>query len=207
MTDMDLETGLPEDLKQCIAFHGHFCPGLAYGYLVAKGAETYLGLSRSSDEEVVAICENDSCAVDALQQLLGTTFGKGNLVFQDYGKNAFTIYSRNSGKAFRFCRKTGYVYEGKNPDEYDVLASGFSDGALNPEQQARYKYLKGRDLALKPCEKVFDVREVKFEPPPFAPLAPSMPCAVCGELTMQTKMTETGAGDFLCRPCADRQEL
>ncbi len=210
MTDMnmnkDLETGLPDDLKQCIAFHGHFCPGLAYGYLVARGAQKYLGLSRSSDEEVVAICENDSCSVDALQTLLGTTFGKGNLVFRDYGKNAFTIFSRNTGKAYRFSRKTDYVYEGENLEEYNALASGFSDGSLSPEQNARYRYLKGKDLALKPCEKVFDVREIEFERPPYAPLAPSTACAVCGELTMQTKMVKTGSGDFLCKPCAEQKD-
>ena len=27
---------LPEDLKKCVDFHGHLCPGLVYGYLVAK---------------------------------------------------------------------------------------------------------------------------------------------------------------------------
>ena len=71
---------LPEDLKRCIAFHGHLCPGLVYGYLVAKEAVRLLGLRRSQDEEVVVISENDTCAVDALQVLLGTTTGKGNLM-------------------------------------------------------------------------------------------------------------------------------
>ena len=32
---------LPEDLKKCVAFHGHLCPGLVYGYLVAKEAIKY----------------------------------------------------------------------------------------------------------------------------------------------------------------------
>ena len=71
---------LPEDLKRCIAFHGHLCPGLVYGYLIAKKAVRLLGLRRSQDEEVVVISENDTCAVDALQVLLGTTTGKGNLM-------------------------------------------------------------------------------------------------------------------------------
>lgn len=69
---------LPDDLKECILFHGHLCPGLVYGYLVAKEATQIFGLSRAKDEEVVAICENDSCAVDAIQVLLGTSVGKGN---------------------------------------------------------------------------------------------------------------------------------
>jgi formylmethanofuran dehydrogenase subunit E len=63
----NIKFNLPEDLKKCIEFHGHLCPGLVYGYLVAREAITLLKLKRSKDEEVVAISENDSCAVDALQ--------------------------------------------------------------------------------------------------------------------------------------------
>ncbi len=54
---------LPEDLKKCIEFHGHLCPGLVYGYLVAKEAINILKLKRSKDEEVVVISENDSCGL------------------------------------------------------------------------------------------------------------------------------------------------
>jgi len=95
---------LPEGLKKCIEFHGHLCPGLVYGYLVAKEGINLLKLKRSKDEEVVVISENDSCAVDALQVLLGTSTGKGNLIFKDYGKNAYTILNRSQKRAFRFSR-------------------------------------------------------------------------------------------------------
>jgi hypothetical protein len=43
--------------------------------------------------------ENDSCAVDAVQVMTGCTFGKGNLIFRDYGKQAYTFMSRATGKA------------------------------------------------------------------------------------------------------------
>jgi formylmethanofuran dehydrogenase subunit E len=56
-------------------------------------------LKRSEDEETVAVCENDSCAIDALQIVLGTVAGKGNLIIQDYGKNAFTVLSRATNQA------------------------------------------------------------------------------------------------------------
>jgi formylmethanofuran dehydrogenase subunit E len=87
----NIKTNLPQDLIKCIDFHGHLCPGLVYGYLVAKEAISLLELKRSNDEEIIAISENDSCAVDALQVLLGATAGKGNLIFKNYGKNAYTI--------------------------------------------------------------------------------------------------------------------
>jgi len=76
---------LLDDLKKCVEFHGHICPGLIYGYRVAKEAIQLMHIGRSVDEEVVAVCENDSCAVDALQVMLGTLAGKGNLLIKNYG--------------------------------------------------------------------------------------------------------------------------
>ena len=63
----DKTLALPDDLRRCIEFHGHLCPGLVYGYLVAKEAVRLLAVGRSEDEEAVAFPENDSYAVDALQ--------------------------------------------------------------------------------------------------------------------------------------------
>jgi len=70
MLTKDTMLDIPEDLARCMAFHGHICPGLVYGYLVAKEAMKLMNLERATDEEIVAICDNDSCAVDALQVLL-----------------------------------------------------------------------------------------------------------------------------------------
>jgi formylmethanofuran dehydrogenase subunit E len=91
--------------KSAVEFHGHECGGLRWGYKVAQFAMEKLGIDRSTDEELVAIVENDSCAVDGIQVLTGCTFGKGNLFFRDYGKHAYTFYNRNTGKGIRITRK------------------------------------------------------------------------------------------------------
>jgi len=93
--------------KESISFHGHECKGLAWGYKVAMYALEKLGYDRSQDEELVAIVENDSCAIDAIQFVTGCTFGKGNLIFRDYGKHVYTFYSRNTGRGIRISRKKG----------------------------------------------------------------------------------------------------
>ncbi len=193
---------LPEDLKRCIAFHGHLCPGLVYGYLVAKEAIQLLGLHRSQDEEVVAISENDTCAVDALQVLLGTTAGKGNMIMKDYGKNAFTILNRSDKRAFRFSRKAYYRYDGEHQEEFGRLEAAFAAGNATTKQRTRHKLLKSLDLLSKPFDAVFSTTAVKLPEPPYAPLAPSEACAQCGEMTMSTKMVETNHGKRLCIPCA-----
>jgi formylmethanofuran dehydrogenase subunit E len=52
---------------------------------MATAAMELLESFRAEDEELVAIAKNDACSVDALQCVTGRTFGKGNLLFRDYG--------------------------------------------------------------------------------------------------------------------------
>lgn len=198
---------LPEDLRRCVAFHGHLCPGLVYGYLVARQALEVLGLSRSHDEEVVVISENDTCAVDALQVMLGTTLGKGNLLIRDYGKNAFTVFNRSDKRAFRFLRTRGYQYDGDHPQEYERLEQAYASGRATAAQRHRQKWLKALDLLEKPFDRVFETRPVECPQPPYAPLAPSKACDRCGEMTMATRMVQAQDGQALCIPCAQETGL
>ncbi len=173
------ELNVPQDLEKCIKFHGHLCPGLPYGYLVAKEAIRLLGIRRSEDEEIVAMPENDSCAVDALQVLLGTTAGKGNLILKDYGKNVYTILDRASGRGFRFSRKIS---------------------CRNDQQD---KVLKSKSLLSRPFEEIFSTEEISASMPPYARISPSEPCAKCGELTMADKLRQGQDGKSMCIPCSD----
>ncbi|NQT10833.1 MAG: formylmethanofuran dehydrogenase [Desulfobacteraceae bacterium] len=195
---------MPEELKQCIAFHGHLCPGLVYGYLVSQQAINILDLKRSKDEEVVAICENDSCAIDSLQVLLGTTAGKGNLIINNYGKNAYTIISRSKKKAYRFSRKQYYKYNGKNKEDFAMLDAAISSGSATIKQKMRQKLLKATDLLSRPFDDIFSTSKVEFSMPTYAPLARSEVCNICGEMTMSTKMVSTDDGKRICIPCSKR---
>jgi len=197
-----IEATLPEDLKHCIAFHGHLCPGLVYGYRVAKAAIDLLQIKRSRDEEIVAISENDSCAVDGIQVVLGTTMGKGNLILKDYGKNAYTILSRANKKAYRFSRKKVYQYKGEEKDEFDRLDEAISSNTATESKKWRHKLLKANDLLTKPFDDIFSTHEVDFITPPYAPLARSEACTKCGEMTMSTKMAVAENGRLICIPCS-----
>src|SRR5690242_598825 len=96
-----MKKDFPFDLQKAIEFHGHFCPGLATGYRVARTALEKLGVHRSDDEELLAIVETDNCALDAIQSVLGCTIGKGNLIYKDFGKKVYTVASRKLNKAVR----------------------------------------------------------------------------------------------------------
>lgn len=193
----------PEDLQQCIAFHGHLCPGLIYGYRAAKEACRVLGTGRSSDEEILALAENDSCAVDALQVILGTTLGKGNLIVRDYGKNAYTIADRKSGRALRFSRTREYRYGGDRPEEFARLEAKLSGNEITEEERKRQRFLKSLDLLKRDFNEIFDTEEMPFGDRDYAPIEKSLPCSVCGEMTMAGRLVKRG-GKLCCIPCANK---
>jgi formylmethanofuran dehydrogenase subunit E len=191
-----------EALQACVEFHGHLCPGLVYGYRVAMEAIARLDLTRAEDEETVVISENDSCAVDAFQVLLGATLGKGNLILRDWGKNAYTVFDRRTGRALRFIRRKAYSYQGAGPEEYAILEEKMNTGTATPEELKRQKVLKALDLLQLPFADLFDTEEVATpEMPPYAILVPSLPCACCGEMTMVSRLVVSEGGQNRCRRC------
>lgn len=207
---------LPEDsvfadgdgLKTCVDFHGHLCPGLVYGYRVAVEAMKRLNLSRAGDEETVAIAENDSCAVDALQVLLGTTLGKGNLLLRDYGKNAYTIFSRAQNRGLRFSRKKAYAYRGEGEKQYAMLEEKMNRGTATAEDLRAQKYLKARHLLALPFAELYDTEEIDgLFIPSYAALAPSLPCDDCGEMTMSSRLAPADDGGRRCRPCEEKRKV
>src|SRR4030043_1392109 len=97
------EKSVDENFKKCVEFHGHRCPGLAIGFQAARALMDRLGTKRAPDEELVAIVETDACGADAIQVMTGCTFGKGNFIFRNYGKHAFSLMDRKRAKAMRVC--------------------------------------------------------------------------------------------------------
>jgi len=56
------------------------------------------------------------------------------------------------------------------------------------DDRRELKRLKVSDLLVRPFAEIFTITEVPFDEPLYAPLAPSEPCAICGEMTMAVKM-------------------
>lgn len=190
------------DWERALNFHGHICPGLATGYRVAQAALARLRADRSEDEELVAIVENDSCAVDAVQVLLGCTFGKGNLVFRDYGKQVYTIGSRESGRAVRIA-----VRDRKRDVDpsYTDLMNKVMAGTAGPEEMETYRQKReDRILAIleMPEDELLDIRDVQLELPPRARVFNSVICSVCGERVMEPR-ARVRDGKPVCIECAE----
>ncbi len=159
-------------------FHGHSCPGLAIGYRMASAGLDALHAIRAEDEELVAIVENDACGVDALQILTGCTFGKGNLLFHDYGKPIYTIYSRPSRQGVRVLFHGHGVPEGIREER-----ATFTKWLLSTTQ-----------------ENIVSVTPVFTPPPEPARIMESTTCNECREPVMKSRIINT-AGKDVCIPC------
>lgn len=186
---------MEEDFKKAVEFHGHVCLGLAMGYRVARYVKGHY--PRSEDEELVCIAENKSCSVDAVQSLLGCTAGKGNLVLVDNGKQAFTFYSRDQGKALRIYFK-GDVFAGMDALRQKMAAGTLTAGEKKEMEGLRSRIIEqiltGRD------EDLLDVREAEIPAPEKARIYPSLVCQECGERFMEI-MGRTAEGKVLCKDC------
>jgi formylmethanofuran dehydrogenase subunit E len=193
-----------DTLEQVVQFHGHMCPGLAMGVRAAEVARSLLG-ERAEDEEVVAVVETDMCAVDAIQFLTGCTFGKGNLVHRDYGKNAYTFFRRSDGRAVRVATRPGGF--GPPDPEWEALFARVRSGAASPEEERRFRELhlaRARRILEAPLEDLYTISELVAEPPRRARIHASVPCARCGEPTMETRVRSLG-GKQLCIPCFEAE--
>lgn len=188
-----------ETIERIVSFHGHMCPGLAMGIQVSAIALREIG-PHAQDEEVVAAVETDMCAVDAIQFLTGCTFGKGNLVHRDHGKNVYTFWRRSDGRAVRIAGRPAAW--GRDP-EHEELFKKVRLGTASDAERERFQELhvaRAQAILETPPEELFEVREVRDVVPRKARIHASIVCADCGEGTMETRIRRFG-GRELCPEC------
>jgi len=191
-------------LERAVQFHGHVCPGLLMGVRVAEFAQKHLGVNQDIDEELVAVVETNSCGVDAIQSILGCTFGKGNLIYKDYGKNVYTIASREKKRAVRIAQK----YRDKKSPESIRYRELNSLGQLNDDQEAEREDLLAlifENTMSAPFEELFDWQDIDFVFPEKAQIDTTVQCAVCGEGVMDSKTIKSAEG-LICKACLIAKE-
>jgi formylmethanofuran dehydrogenase subunit E len=185
-----------------VNFHGHSCPGLALGYRVSLKALKEFK-ERSKDEELVAIVENNSCAVDAVQVITGCTFGKGNLIFKDYGKQVYTFVRRPSGKSIRISIKW------KKPSETIEEKDLWERYMKGDRTKKIIKFVHNRKAAkinhiLSADDKeLMYVTKGKGRLPQEAVIFKSIICSSCKEKVMEPR-ARIKNGEIICIPCFEK---
>jgi formylmethanofuran dehydrogenase subunit E len=194
----------PELIKKTIDFHGHWCPGLAIGIRAAELALKEIG--KAPDEEIVAVVETDMCAVDAIQYLTGCTFGKGNLIHKDYGKNAFTFYRRRDNKAVRLILRRE-VFGDAGPVFRELNRKVQEEGLTQDEEKTWREIREGisRRIMESDFSGIFETKEPTTPVPKKARIVVTLVCESCGEPVMETR-TRRFRDKVLCIPCFDNLE-
>ncbi|MDQ7093782.1 FmdE family protein [Desulfosporosinus sp. PR] len=196
------------DWERCVSFHGHVCPGLAIGF---QAAQIALKLLPELGEEpynpksgIVSIVQNDACGVDAVQTLLSSTFGKGNLMFMDHGKHVFSFIRRQDGQGVRVALKYGAM----DNERHQALRVKMMDNTATPQESEEFYQLHeeiSRHLVEAPPEEHFAWRKIHFELPKGPRLNPTVQCAFCGEGVMEQRASVRD-GRIACPECVEKYE-
>ncbi|WP_082092898.1 FmdE family protein [Methanosarcina siciliae] len=192
------------DFDTAVKFHGHVCPGISIGYRVAALAADRFK-DRSEDEELVAVVENRSCAVDAIQAINGCTCGKGNLIFKEHGKHVYTFFKRGDKKALRISMTSDAF---PRDDRHTALFAKLRAGTASPEEAEEFRAshaAKSQRILEMPEEELFFVSEVEIEPPEKAIIYPTLICSKCGEGFMEP-LGRVKNGEIVCIPCFEAKD-
>ncbi len=199
----DEAISLGGDFSKCIEFHGHTCPGLAIGFQAARTLMERLGARKAPDEELVAIVETDACGADAIQVMTGCTFGKGNFLFKNYGKHAFSLMDRRKRKGVRVCLRSDAF---KMDPESLSLSEKVQKDEASAEEIKRYRQLQQErveKILNADTDSLFEIEEISPEIPAKASIMESGMCDFCGE-SAKVDLLRTIDGKKVCIPCAER---
>jgi len=202
----DEETFSSSDFARCVQFHGHTCPGLTIGFQAAITLMKRLDVKKAPDEELLAIVETDACGADAIQVMTGCTFGKGNFIFRNYGKHAFSLMDRGKRKGIRVCLLPDVF---KSDREYLSLCKKVQSNEASVEETERFRQLQ-QDRVKKVLEadpeSLFKIEEISADIPPKARIMESGICDLCGEPTKMDLLRKISSKK-ICIPCAERRRI
>ncbi len=185
--------------------HGHFCPGLAMGVIMANKAMQHIRATSDGLEDLLAIVETNNCTSDGIQFVTGCTFGNNALIFKDYGKVAFTLTKRD-GKGIRISARPEAKEYMKNahPLFSDSYQKVVADHDRSEEAVSEFKK-RGIEKAFATLsldfDQLFKTETVNVEIPPYAPMHESIICQCCGEAIMASRIKVVGGKQY-CIPCA-----
>lgn len=192
-------------LLDAAQMHGHYCPGLAMGVMMAAKAMQLTRAKSDGLEDLLAIVETNNCVTDGIQFVTGCTFGNNAMIFNDVGKTAFTLARRNGAgvriatraQAKEYMRQAHPLFT----ESYKKVVQEQSRAETDTAAFKKHGIEKAFATLELEFDKLFKVEEVTVEIPQYAPSHPGVVCAGCGEQVMATRIVEKPSGSF-CIPCA-----
>ena len=192
---------MEKSFDDVVDFHRHLCLDIAMGYRVGKALTREMGKELRNMKDVFAIVENETCAVDAIQEFTGCTLGKRNLILAGTGKPGYILQNTKSGVAVRIYCKYWETFDADGSfGKRRKQAS--SPEATTEEQQLFQRELnsKIKEILRAPEDTLFTIQRVTLPAPPKSGKYKAEACAGCGEHTNIERLTLVG-GRKLCRAC------
>ena len=184
------------ELEKAVEFHGHLCPPIVFGMRASQLGLERLRVERPENEEIVAVIENNSCMVDAIQSASGCTLGKGNLILKNYEKMAVVFINRANGEAIRLIVKKKVMEDLMNSD----FGRARREGHLPHEEMMKMAKEVSQQMMELSDEELFDTKKVQTETPRFARIFRLAKCSVCDEYFGET-FGRVKDKEIVCIPC------
>ena len=186
--------------QEVVDFHRHLCLDIAIGYRAATALVREMGDELKNMKEVVALVGNETCALDAIQEVTGCTFGKRNLYLSRIGKPVYILQNTKTGSAVRaYCA----YWETFDHSDLRTLRKAVKKLDASPDQKAALQKLteeKINEILAAPESDLFSIKRVTLPPPPKSGKYEAAPCGVCGEHVDVALLTEE-KGQRLCLEC------
>lgn len=192
---------MAKSFDEVVEFHGHLCLDIAVGYRIARAAMREMGEEASNMKEVVARVENETCAVDAIQEYTGCTMGKRNLLLTGEGKPVYIVMNTRTGKAVRIYSHFWETFDADG--EFHARRKKASAPSATPdERRAFQRELKARihDILKAPEETLFSIRQLTLPAPPKSGKYDAQSCGQCGEQTHVGRLIDLD-GKRVCKEC------
>lgn len=192
-------------MEDAVKFHGHLCPMFALGYRMGKMALKTLARGREEGVKLIAVVEFRNCLSDGIQYVCGTTYGKNNLFYKEYGKFATSFYDLATGKSTRIRVKNKAVEEAL---EYGM--AGQEVKKLPPasrDEEAKKLFQLGREIVDKineiGDEELFTITDAVPFKPEEEPSLKHVICEKCGELVLED-FVKVHNGKKTCIHCLEK---
>ena len=194
---------MEKSFEDVVEFHRHMCLDIAMGYRIAKAAMREMGAEARNLKDVVAIVENETCAVDAIQEFTGCTLGKRNLILTGTGKPVYILLNTKTGNAIRvYCK----YWESFDQDgSFNKRRKQATSPQATPEEQQAFQRelnTKIKEILRSPEEAIFTIKRVTLPAPPKVGKYKAEPCARCGEHTHVGRLIELD-GQRICKDCQE----
>ena len=184
-----------------VDFHRHLCLDIAMGYRIGKALVREMGKELRNMKDVFAVVENETCAVDAIQEFTGCTLGKRNLILAGTGKPVYILHNAKSGQAVRVYCKYWETFD--QDGSFGKRRKQASSPEATPEEQQVFQRelnSKIKEILRASEDILFTIQRVTLPAPPKVGKYKAEPCGQCGEHTNVERLAMVG-GKKLCRAC------